>query len=101
LRWRSSSRLTSPFTCISSCQKSRPSCASAGSSSSASYHCAANTGALRSPGMQRQISSAVKLRIGAIQRTIASSTWYSAVCAERRATLSARVVYWRSLITSR
>ena len=32
LRWRSSSRLTSPFTCISSCQKSRPSCASAGSS---------------------------------------------------------------------
>ncbi|MNH39757.1 hypothetical protein D3C81_1123540 [compost metagenome] len=59
------------------------------------------TDSLRSPGRYCQISSAVNARIGAIQRTSASLMWYSAVWQERRATLLAPVVYWRSLMMSR
>ena len=51
-----------------------------------------NTDSLRVPGMNRQISSAVKERIGASQRTIASTIKNIAVCAERRAWLFAGVV---------
>ena len=42
-----------------------------------------------------------QLNTGAIHRTIASMMWNIAVWHERRARLSAWVVYWRSLITSR
>ena len=59
------------------------------------------TDSARSPGMNRQISSAVNDRIGASQRTIASAIQYIAVCAERRGTPFAGVVYSRSLMTSR
>ena len=60
-----------------------------------------NTDSGRSPGMCRQISSAVNDRIGASQRTIASAIACIAVCAERRGRPRAGVVYSRSLITSR
>jgi len=46
-------------------------------------------------------SSAVKLSIGAIQRSIACVMCHSAVCAERRAKDLGAVVYRRSLSTSR
>ncbi|MNT89263.1 hypothetical protein D3C72_2299660 [compost metagenome] len=51
------------------------------------------TDSLRSPGRYCQISSAVKARIGATQRTSASAIWNSAVWQDLRATLSAAVVY--------
>jgi DNA replication protein DnaC len=66
-----------------------------------SYQVAVKTCGSRSPGMCCQISSAVKLRMGASQRLMASTMWYIAVWQERRARLSAWVVYWRSLMTSR
>ncbi|MNN72006.1 hypothetical protein D3C81_1880020 [compost metagenome] len=59
------------------------------------------TDSARSPGRNFQISSAVNARIGAIQRTSASAMWNSAVWQDLRATLSAAVVYWRSLMMSR
>ncbi len=43
-----------------------------------------STESSRSPGSSAQISSPVKLSIGAIHRTIASATCIIAVCAERR-----------------
>lgn len=74
---------------------------SAGSSLRPSYQVASITDSARSPGRNFQTSSAVNARIGAIQRTRASAMWNSAVWQERRATLLAPVVYWRSLMMSR
>ena len=48
-----------------------------------------------------QASSAVKLRKGAIQRSMACVICHSAVCALRRARLFGAVVYRRSFSTSR
>ncbi|MNG04770.1 hypothetical protein D3C84_879250 [compost metagenome] len=59
------------------------------------------TDSLRSPGRYCHSSSAVNASTGAIQRTSASAMWNSAVWQERRAWLSAAVVYWRSLMMSR
>ncbi|EWS64608.1 hypothetical protein Y695_02147 [Hydrogenophaga sp. T4] len=56
---------------------------------------------LFSPAKWPQASSAVKLRNGAIQRSMALVIWCSAVWAERRARLLGAVVYRRSFSTSR
>src|SRR5690606_10532547 len=74
LRASSITLLTASLTSAISAQSAAPMAASAGSRGSG-YHSAVNTVASRSPGMKPQISSAVKLRIGAIQRTKASATW--------------------------
>ncbi len=51
-----------------------------------------NTDSIRAPGNSPQISSAVKDRIGASQRTMASAMCHIAVCAERRGRPAAGVV---------
>ena len=56
----------------------------------------------RRPGANTcHASSAVKLRNGAIQRSIACVMCHSAVCAERRASDFGAVVYRRSFRMSR
>ncbi len=52
-------------------------------------------------GRYSQISSAVKVRMGATSRTSASVICHNTVCAERRAWLVGAKVYMRSLSTSR
>ena len=56
---------------------------------------------LRRGANTAQASSAVKLRNGAIQRSMACVICHSAVCAERRASDFGAVVYRRSFSTSR
>src|SRR5690606_28796058 len=97
-------------TCSRSAGRRRKSAAvrSAASASGArpSYHVVNNTLPSRVPcpasaGRWPHISSAVKLRIGAIHRTNASAMRYIALCAERRPGESPCIVYRRSLVTSR
>ena len=66
-----------------------------------SYQVSNSTDSPRAPGSSGQISSAVKLVIGASQRTSASRMWNIAVCALRRPWLSVGIVYRRSLVMSR
>ena len=54
------------------------------SATGSSYQVARNTDSARTPGRNRQISSAVKDMIGASQRAMASAICHSTVCAERR-----------------
>ena len=70
---------TAVRTKINCCQKSSPIASSAESFCKSSLHSASITDGPRSPGRFSQISSAVKLSMGAIQRTSASPIWYIAV----------------------
>ena len=52
-------------------------------------------------GICRYVSSAVKLRTGAMLWVIMSRMWYRALCAERRSRLAGADEYRRSLRISR
>ncbi|MOA32939.1 hypothetical protein D3C78_1541970 [compost metagenome] len=72
-RATSSALFTSPRTVRISAQKSSLRVSPASRPNRPSYHSSVNTNSPRSPGSSAQISSAVKLMIGAIQRTMASA----------------------------
>src|SRR3989338_4671151 len=93
LRVSSNFLFTSSRTCCNNFQKSE----SEVWVLSSVYHSTENTESARFPGINCQISSAVKLKMGAIHRTKASKIWNNAVWAERRARLSFLAVYKRSL----
>ena len=97
-RSRSSSRATSALSAMNAGQSMVEARSAPAGNSCQVFN---NTDSLRSPGRKLHASSAVKLKIGASQRTMASATWYIAVCAERRGRLSLPVVYKRSLRMSR